>query len=193
MKLEKLVHTALDEVRMQMLGAQVLFGFQFNGVFQERFEQLPARGKEAAFVGLSLMVATLGLLIAGPCQHRIVERGNASLRLFKVAGRFAEVALATLILALACDIYVVGLPYFGDGDAIGFAAIAVVVGLALWYGAGLLLRQTVPEQEQQEPMPTNSDTALHEKIDQMLTEARVILPGAQALLGFQLAVMTCSP
>ena len=30
---------------------------------------------------------------------------------------------------------------------------------------------------------------LHEKIDQMLTEARVILPGAQALLGFQLAIV----
>jgi Family of unknown function (DUF6328) len=30
---------------------------------------------------------------------------------------------------------------------------------------------------------------LHEKIDQMLTEARVILPGSQALLGFQLAIV----
>jgi hypothetical protein len=33
------------------------------------------------------------------------------------------------------------------------------------------------------------EPALHEKIDQMLTEARVILPGAQALLGFQLAIV----
>ena len=32
-------------------------------------------------------------------------------------------------------------------------------------------------------------TALHVKIEQMLTESRVILPGAQALLGFQLIVM----
>jgi Family of unknown function (DUF6328) len=30
---------------------------------------------------------------------------------------------------------------------------------------------------------------LHAKIEQLLTEARVILPGAQALLGFQLVVM----
>ena len=30
---------------------------------------------------------------------------------------------------------------------------------------------------------------LEEKIDQMLTEARVVLPGAQALLGFQLAIV----
>lgn len=34
-----------------------------------------------------------------------------------------------------------------------------------------------------------SPTPLHAKIEQSLTEARVILPGAQALLGFQLIVM----
>jgi DMSO reductase anchor subunit len=32
-------------------------------------------------------------------------------------------------------------------------------------------------------------TPLHAKIEQMLTEARVIIPGAQALLGFQFAVV----
>ena len=32
-------------------------------------------------------------------------------------------------------------------------------------------------------------TPLHVKIEQMLTEARVILPGAQALFGFQLAIV----
>jgi hypothetical protein len=37
-------------------------------------------------------------------------------------------------------------------------------------------------------LPPQSPTDLHEKVDQMLTEARVILPGAQALLGFQFAV-----
>jgi hypothetical protein len=33
---------------------------------------------------------------------------------------------------------------------------------------------------------------LHARIEQMLTEARVILPGAQALLGFQLAIVLTS-
>ena len=32
-------------------------------------------------------------------------------------------------------------------------------------------------------------TPLHEKIDHMLTESRVVLPGVQALLGFQLIVL----
>jgi hypothetical protein len=43
--------------------------------------------------------------------------------------------------------------------------------------------QTMRHQEQREHTP------LHQKIDHMLTEARVILPGAQAMLGFQLAIV----
>jgi hypothetical protein len=36
------------------------------------------------------------------------------------------------------------------------------------------------------------DAPLHIRIEQMLTEARVILPGAQALLGFQLVIVLSS-
>ena len=34
-----------------------------------------------------------------------------------------------------------------------------------------------------------ASTPLHAKIEQMLTDARVVLPGAQALFGFQLAIV----
>jgi hypothetical protein len=40
MSLAKKVKTALDETRLLILGAQVLFGFQLNGVFQEAFSDL---------------------------------------------------------------------------------------------------------------------------------------------------------
>jgi Family of unknown function (DUF6328) len=49
--------------------------------------------------------------------------------------------------------------------------------LALMFGRGKDLRMV------------DKPTPLSEKIDQMLTEARVVLPGAQALFGFQLAVV----
>ena len=53
-----------------------------------------------------------------------------------------------------------------------------------WYGLGFSLRRKSRKRAMQEEKPTPLTT----KIDQMLTEARVILPGAQALLGFQLTV-----
>ena len=42
MKLEQQLKTALNDNHLLMLGAQVLFGFQFNGTFQEMFDSLSA-------------------------------------------------------------------------------------------------------------------------------------------------------
>jgi hypothetical protein len=47
-------------------------------------------------------------------------------------------------------------------------------------------RRADSEREEREGAP------LHARIEQMLTEARVILPGAQALLGFQLVIVLTS-
>jgi hypothetical protein len=93
-ELAKSVRTALDELRMQMLGAQVLFGFQFQGVFQEGFERISDYGRTADVAALGLLVMTLGCLLPPCAQHRLVEKGMATRRIFAVAGRFAEFALA---------------------------------------------------------------------------------------------------
>ena len=41
MDVQKKLKVSLNENRLLMLGAQVLFGFQFNAVFQELFAELP--------------------------------------------------------------------------------------------------------------------------------------------------------
>jgi hypothetical protein len=187
-KLEKTVHLALDELRMQMLGTQVLFGFQLQGVFQERFAQASVLARWTDLCALSLLVITLGFLIAAPCQHRLVERGNATHRIFRVAERFAELALAPFALAIGCDLFMVSEPYFGTPAAATGAASGAIIALFLCYGLGAILKSILPRKETTMPLPPHATTDLHEKIDQMLTEARVILPGAQALLGFQFAV-----
>ena len=186
MKLEKLVKVALDELRMQMLGVQVLFGFQLQGVFQDGFAQTSRNARWADAAALSLIVLTLGLLVAVPSQHRLVDRGNATTRIFAVANRFAEWALLPFALSLALDFFVVAdryLPTYAVAAALsaGFAAVA------FWYGLGAVLRLTVQQKEKRQ-MPAETATDVHAKIEEMLTEARVILPGAQALLGFQFVV-----
>ena len=93
MKFELTVHTALDELRMQMLGTQVLFGFQFQGVFQDGFKSL-SRGVQITDLAVfGLLVLTLAFLVTPAAQHRLVERGVATKRLFNTASRFAELAL----------------------------------------------------------------------------------------------------
>ena len=41
MALHERVKTALDETRTLILGAQILLGFQYQGVFREQFDTLP--------------------------------------------------------------------------------------------------------------------------------------------------------
>jgi hypothetical protein len=185
-KFEYTVHTALDELRMQMLGAQVLFGFQFNGVFQDGFAAVAPAARLADTAAFVLLVATLGFLVAPAAQHRLVERGVATARLFRAANRFAELSLATYAAAIGCDVFLVAENYFGGHLALLGAMLAAVIALAIWFLLGKGVNHLIKERRQK--MPERKEPELHEKIDQMLTEARVILPGAQALLGFQFVV-----
>jgi hypothetical protein len=187
MKIDSALKVSLDELRMQMLGAQVLFGFQFQGLFQDNFEALPVSGRLAEGIAMALMILVVGLLVAVPCQHRIVEKGESTLRILHVSSRCANYALAPLAAAIACDIYVATIHAVGNTYSSVLAFGALALACSAWYGSGSVMRKlfanrgTIPMQQ--------TPTPLHAKIEQLLTEARVILPGAQALLGFQLIVM----
>jgi Family of unknown function (DUF6328) len=188
MKLESVLKISLDELRMQMLGSQVLFGFQFQGLFQDNFEALPMSGRTADAVAMALMILVLGLIVAVPCQHRIVDKGESTPRILRVSSRCANYALGPLAAAVACDIYVATVHTTGTARSIALAFGALILALGAWYGLGLAMRAR-SNTPRGFPSMQQTHTPLHAKIEQLLTEARVILPGAQALLGFQLIVM----
>jgi hypothetical protein len=183
--LSRKVKTALDENRLLILGAQVLFGFQFQGVFQEAFTELTQFSRKVDSLALVLMALTISLLVAPSMQHRIVEGGADTIRILRATGTFGIAALVPFGISLGLDFYIVFDHLFGRIlAAVAGGAFCALAGL-LWFGVGLVRRVrckvTVPLEKEEEP-------ALSARIEQMLTEARVIVPGAQALLGFQLAV-----
>jgi len=186
--LPQTVKVALDELRMQMLGAQVLFGFQLQSSFQNGFDDISRRAKAVDAAALSLIVITFAILIAAPSQHRLVEQGNATPRILAVATRFANRALLPFALAIGCDIFVVFERYLGAGLAAWIAAGSSVAALYLLYGLGETVRALIPMHERTLSMTQSPQATLHQKIEQLLVESRVILPGAQALFGFQLVV-----
>jgi hypothetical protein len=187
-KLQQALKVSLDELRMQMLGVQVLFGFQFQGLFQDNFAALPAAGRIVDAAGLGLMVVALGLMITVPCQHRMVDGGETTHRIYATAGWYAQVALLPLAGGIGCDVFVAMSGPFGPLLAAAFSVATFVLALLGWYALGSGLRSRWSAHARGAPMQ-HEKTPLHTKIDQMLTEARVVLPGAQALLGFQLIVM----
>ncbi|HYK80836.1 MAG TPA: DUF6328 family protein [Micropepsaceae bacterium] len=188
MKLEEQLKTALDETRMQMLGVQILFGFQFQSVFQSDFAALTRQARIADALALALILFTLSLLIAPAAQHRLVEKGEATLRICRVVRGFANAALLPFALALGCGAYIV-LSVEAPRTAIAGGTFTAIAALFFWYGLSMTLRN---KSLSKMARPTEeAATSIQTKIEQMLTEARVILPGAQALLGFQfIAVLT---
>jgi hypothetical protein len=88
MEISKKVKIGLDETRMQVLGAQILIGFQFRSAFESTFDNLPVWSRYLDGLALLLMVSTLGLLILPGTYHRIRRRGS-EFRTVLRAQRFA--------------------------------------------------------------------------------------------------------
>jgi hypothetical protein len=193
MKLSEKVKVALEETRILILGAQILLGFGFRGAFDDRFDQMPANVRYADGVGLGLLVCAVGLLIAPGPYHRIVEGGQDSGRLHRFTTVIADLALLPFALALGLDLFV-GTEAIFDHSTVSIAAglTGAGVALALWYGLPQLRKRFAGERERmitRGQSNDRTDTPLQVKIEQLLTEARVVLPGAQALFGFQLAIV----
>jgi hypothetical protein len=89
MSLRHKVKEGLDETRLLILGAQVLFGFKLTSVFQEGFAELSHVTRIVDCAGQFLMALAIGLLIAPSMQHHISEKGRDTLRLQRATGLFA--------------------------------------------------------------------------------------------------------
>jgi len=190
MEIERRLKTALDESRLLILGAQVLFGFQFEAAFQELFSSLPASSRYIHCAGLLLLLISVGLLIAPSLFHQIIFEGESRSGAINAATVLAGASLLPLTIGLGAAAFVIFERMFGRELGIAVGVCFTAVALALLYGLGLSLRQNrrrpKSEAESESESESERQTPLTSKIEQMLTEARVIIPGAQALLGFQL-------
>ena len=185
MKLERQLKIALDESRLLILGTQVLFGFQFGGIFQQQFDSLPAVSRALIGAGLPLLMLALALLVMPSMHHRIVERGQDSPRVLALATLGAGLALFPVAVALALDILVAMERIVRPAAALAVAGTFFALAMLCWYAiAWLAERKEDRVMADEPPKPTSLET----QVEQLLTEARVIIPGAQALLGFQLTV-----
>jgi len=185
MALKDKVKTALDETRLLILGSQILFGFQLNAMFQDAFEQLSALGRGLNACGYFFMATTVGLLIAPSMQHRLVEGGQDTQRVHRATTVFAALALIPFAPSLGITFYIVLERHAGALVAAAAGTAFTLVALFFWFGIERMIKppeKTMGDEEEEK-------TPLHTRIEQMLTESRVMLPGAQAILGFQFAIL----
>lgn len=197
--LKEKVQTGLDETRILVLGAQVLIGFQFRSVFEKGFDSLPEDSRVLQIVALGLMLVALALLIWPAAYHRIVEEGRDTPDFHRFITRAAAPALLPFACGIGVDLFVAGEKLLGRGAGIAFGIAGALTALWFWYGlewvarlrrvdSAEIARERSRMAELDREKPRGGEDAA-DLVRQVLTETRVVLPGAQALLGFQFATV----
>lgn len=192
-KLSDAVDNVFSEARMLLLGGQVLLGFSFRICFEEKFEQIARPAQLAEMLGLGIMTAALGWLIWPAAFHQIKEKGRMTASIHAFATNVLDWALLPFAVGLALTLYTVAtalnLPY---APVIG--AAAGTFAMAIWYGwsrAGRKpdAKQRVQRDLAQQEQIDRDKPDLSDRIKKVLLECRMALPGAQAFLGFQFAIV----
>jgi hypothetical protein len=199
-KLKDKVKNALDEARMLVLGAQVLVGFQMRSVFEKGFDSLPIISQGLKLMGLGLMLLAVGLIIAPSSYHRLVERGEDTHEIHRYTSKMMDWALLPFAFGLGIDLYVATQKVAASwklGVVAGF--FGTLMAAFFWYGLEVYMRheradeieekKRESEMEEQKEQDGGKNSKLTDKIQHALTECRVVLPGSQALLGFQFIVI----
>ena len=134
----------------------MLFGFQFNGMFQEAFVDLHVALRLIACAGLVMIMIAIGLLIAPSMQHRIVERGEDSDRILSATTTLAALALFPLAMALGLDIFMAIERTFGVGAGVGVGASFFILAIRLLARLGPSVRFAIRSLWLRKPYATSS-------------------------------------
>jgi uncharacterized protein DUF6328 len=195
LKLSDAIENVLNEARILLLGGQVLLGFGYRVCFEAEFDRLPAAAQVAQVAGLSIMTAAMGWLIWPAAFHQIQENGAPSTAVHTFTTRILDWGLLPLALSFPLFIYPVSLA-LRIAHPVLVSVVPGLLALLVWYAWSYAVRdpakrrqvrQELMEQEERLKQQREPDTS--ERIKKVLIECRMALPGAQAFLGFQFAIV----
>jgi hypothetical protein len=193
-KLKNKIENALNEGRILILGGQVLIGFYFRAFFEPGFPKLPRYAQLIEIATLGLMLVGLGLLIWPAAYHRIVYKGELTASFHRFVNGVLAIALLPFALSVGTFAYFPFERVFGTKAGVVAGALTAFIALFFWYGLemyrrGRLQKSVSPHAVfhpgEHKMQDEEQQSELSEKIKEVLIEARMVLPGAQALLGFQ--------
>ena len=121
----------LEELRVAIPGAEVLFAFLLGVAFTSRFTTLGSLQRNVYFVTMLLAAAAIALLIAPAAHHRLGFRTGDKEALLFASTRMALGALAFILLAIAGALFVVADLLYGTPVALGVAGF--IGGWFTWF------------------------------------------------------------
>jgi hypothetical protein len=188
---EQKTQDALNESRILVLGVQVLLSFQYSSALVTAFDQLPYSSQCLELIALALLMTAFGLFVAPAPNHLIVWSEDEGPNLQRFVTKAVEIALMPFAAALATDIYIAAGRATDSTIGVMLGAATFACAMFFWYGLEAVHRQTrghrIRSRAKSKPVAKEKRQRpdIEEKIQHALTDARVVLPGAQALLGFQ--------
>ena len=195
-KLKDKIENGLNDVRILILGGQVLIGASFRSFFESGFDHLSRGTQIAQLCGLGVMLLGLGPLLLPAPFHRIVDNGEATVHFKLLLNKALGFGLLPFALGLAVDLFMSGEKIGGPKTAWISGIASGVLALGLWYGIEYLqrdrLRKSMAHQQAEDDEKESRERGgepLTDKVKQVLTELRMVLPGTQALLGFQFVII----
>jgi hypothetical protein len=133
-----------------------------------------------------LLLIALALLIWPGAFHRIVANGEDTEQVHEFTTQVTELALIPFGLGLSINVFVAGEKILGSWAGLALGLAASLIAITFWYGIEALEKDKHRSTRRVErENGEEGGTKLRDKIEHVLTETRVVLPGAQALLGFQ--------
>jgi DMSO reductase anchor subunit len=173
-----------------------LVGFQFRSIFEPGFDKLPLPSQLLKMVGLGLMLLAVALIISPAAYHRLVERGEDTHEIHRYTSKLMTWALLPFSLGLGIDFYVAAQKVFEWKAGVAAGLFGTLLAASFWYLLEFYMRRERAGEieaekgrsemsESKEEGRDEKKQKLTNKIKHVLTECRVVLPGSQALLGFQ--------
>ena len=119
----------LNELRVALPGAQVLFAFLLTVPFSDRFGDLTRSQRAFYFTTFVGTTIATGLFMAPTAYHRIRFREGDKERMLKTSNRFAIVGIAFLTLSVTMAVVLTADLLFGLATAamVGLATFAFLV------------------------------------------------------------------
>ncbi len=190
------VKHGFDEILILITCTEILIGFQYTAVFENAFSSLPPAAQDLQLIGLVLLLLSLLLIMSPVTFHHIADHSKDTPRFCVFLRRIILIALPPFALSLGLDMVIIAGKILGAAGGLIAGVGTTLAALVFWYGIEYLRRQRdgrahmnpIANRPQSQPI---EEPKLSDKVDHVLSETRVVLPGVQALLGFQfISVLT---
>jgi hypothetical protein len=180
------VRQGLSETRTTVLGGQILLGFQYEALFQPGFPELGPVRQALQLAAFVLIMAAVVLMIAPASFHQLAQRGESTQAQRRAIRLLIPLSLAPFLAGVSLNLLIGPSQEYGWPIAGVAAVVLAATAFFLWYGMEIIAMK-------RDSAPASGDAAvsaappksLEDEVADLMTETRIVLPGAQALLGFQ--------